>query len=264
MKYEIRENPTYNSHEVYFDGKPSEETRTALKALKMRWNGKKMCWYGFAREYELVAAIQDAEQKNGGEGATVITDGYLGGGAVYGAKSNHCLYDADLAAAIRADIKAAGIKGVTVSYKSYSGGQSITATITIERGDLTETPKADPTRHYICELERSLYKWNSQYIDGDCITLKEFAAMSEAEKEAAALKYQKSIRERFAKPQSLNQYYTSAEDNPELTPAFLAKVNKVLDIIRAYHYDGSNSMVDYFDTNFYYYLKIKPGKSFKA
>jgi hypothetical protein len=38
----------------------------------------------------------------------------------------------------------------------------------------------------------------------------------------------------------------------------------VLAIIGAYHYDASNSMVDYFETNFYYELHTKPGKSWTA
>lgn len=75
----------------------------------MRWHSIKKCWYGYAKESALISAIQSAEQQDGGEGATVYTDGYLGGGAVYGSKSNKSLYGAELAAAIRADIKAAGI-----------------------------------------------------------------------------------------------------------------------------------------------------------
>ena len=75
----------------------------------MRWHSIKKCWYGYAKESDLINAIQSAEQQDGGEGATVYTDGYLGGGACYGSKSNKSLYGSDLAAAIRADIKAAGI-----------------------------------------------------------------------------------------------------------------------------------------------------------
>ena len=148
--YEIRENSEYNSREVYFSGKPAAETREALKALKMRWNGKKCCWYGFATESAIIATIQGAElTANPETGAAVVTSGYMGGGAIYGAKSNRALYGKDLSAAIRADLKAAGVKGVTIACESYSGGQSIHATITIERSDLTETPSEDPTRHYV-------------------------------------------------------------------------------------------------------------------
>ena len=265
VTYHISENAEYNSREVYFSGKPAAETREALKALKMRWNHKKSCWYGYAAEHEIIAAIQGAElTANPTEGAIVTTDGYMGGGAYYGAKSGRYLYGADLAAAIRADIKAAGIKGVTIRCKTYSGGQSITATVTIERGDLTEAPTADPTRHYTCEFERLLMRYGSWMVGGECITNKKFSEMSEDEQRITALQYHAEQRERFGKRQSLNQYHTDPEDNPELSAAFLAKVKKVIAIITAYRYDDSNSMVDYFDTNFYYDIDTKPGKSWAA
>lgn len=265
VTYHISENAEYNSREVYFSGKPSAETREALKALKMRWNHKKSCWYGYAAEHEIIAAIQGAElTANPTEGAIVTTDGYMGGGAYYGAKSGKYLYGADLAAAIRADIKAAGIKGVTIRCKTYSGGQSITATVTIERGDLTEAPTADPTRHYTCDFERLLMKYNYWTVGGEQITYNRFCEMSDAEQKETALKYHAEQRERFANCQSLNQYYTEPEDNPELSAAFLAKIKMVIAIITAYRYDESNSMVDYFNTNFYYDLHTKPGKSWAA
>lgn len=53
MTYEIKLNTNFNSLEVYFEGKPAEAIRTALKALKMRWNPKKGCWYGFANREEI-------------------------------------------------------------------------------------------------------------------------------------------------------------------------------------------------------------------
>ncbi len=56
--YEIKTNEQYNSKEVYFTGKPNEETRTALKGLKMRWNRTKGCWYGFVSEEDIKAACE--------------------------------------------------------------------------------------------------------------------------------------------------------------------------------------------------------------
>ena len=101
--------------EVYFDGKPSEEVRNALKALKFRWHGQKKCWYGYAEEHTIVNAIIATSTEEAP--AEVVSDGYLGGGAVYGSKSNLSLYGSDLAKAIRADVKKAGIKGVTIASK---------------------------------------------------------------------------------------------------------------------------------------------------
>ena len=57
MTYEIRKNQQFNSAEIYFGGKPSEEVRNALKALKFRWHGQKKCWYGYATEEEVKSAI---------------------------------------------------------------------------------------------------------------------------------------------------------------------------------------------------------------
>lgn len=265
VTYHISENAEYNSREVYFSGKPAAETRAALKALKMRWHSVKKCWYGYAAEHEIIAAIQGAELTSNPEhGAIVTTEGYMGGGAYYGAKSGKNLYGADLAAAIRADIKAAGIKGVTIRCESYSGGETIHATLTIERSDLTETPSEDPTRHYTCEFERLLIKYCSWMVGGEKITYKRFCEMSDAEQTATALKYHAEQRERFGKRQSLNEYHTEQDENPELSAAFLAKVKRVIAIITAYRYDESNSMVDYFNTNFYYDLHTKPGKSWTA
>lgn len=262
MTYEIRENAEYNSREVYFDGKPAAETREALKGLKMRWNPKKVCWYGYAAEHEIIAAIQGAELiANPEQGATVTTDGYLGGGAIYGSKSGQHLYGTDLAAAIRKDIKAAGIKGVTIRSESYSGGESIHATLTIERYDLTETPTADPRREYLCEFEKLLMRYGSWMVGGEWITDRKFSEMSEDEKRVVSLQYHAEQRERFGKRQSLNQYHTEPAENPELSPKFLEKVKRVIAIITTYRYDESNSMVDYFNTNFYYDLHTKPGKS---
>lgn len=57
MKYTISNNEQYNSLEVSFDSKPATEVIAALKSLKMRWNGKKSCWYGFAEREQIEAAI---------------------------------------------------------------------------------------------------------------------------------------------------------------------------------------------------------------
>ena len=48
--YRITENAQYGSREIYFDAKPSTDVIDNLKSLKLRWNPKKKCWYGFASE----------------------------------------------------------------------------------------------------------------------------------------------------------------------------------------------------------------------
>ena len=50
MTYTINHNDQYNSLEIFFDGKPDEAVRAALKGLKFRWHRVKKCWYGFSDE----------------------------------------------------------------------------------------------------------------------------------------------------------------------------------------------------------------------
>ena len=76
MTYEIRTNPQFNSIEVYFDGKPSEAVRTALKSLKFRWHSVKRCWYGYASEPSTAEAITAASTEE--EPNTVVGDGCIG------------------------------------------------------------------------------------------------------------------------------------------------------------------------------------------
>ena len=51
--YRIEKNAQYNSNEIYFESKPAAEVLTALRGLKMRWNPKKGCWYGFAAQNDI-------------------------------------------------------------------------------------------------------------------------------------------------------------------------------------------------------------------
>lgn len=57
MTYTINHNNQFNSIEIAFDGKPSEEIRAALKNLKFRWHSVKHIWYGFADEQTAREAI---------------------------------------------------------------------------------------------------------------------------------------------------------------------------------------------------------------
>lgn len=57
MAYTITANSAFNSLEITFDGKPAQEVRDALKALKFRWHSVKKVWYGYATEEEARAAI---------------------------------------------------------------------------------------------------------------------------------------------------------------------------------------------------------------
>lgn len=79
MSYTITAGTKAGAIEVYFDGKPSTEIITALKAMRMRWNPTKKCWYGFTTEATARQAIngQDSgEHWKKIEGATTAPVGY--------------------------------------------------------------------------------------------------------------------------------------------------------------------------------------------
>lgn len=248
MTYEITNNTQYGSIEVYFDGKPAQAIRDALKLLRFRWHGIKKCWYGFAAESTVRETILTACEGND----TVVTDGYLGATAVYGAKSQRYLHGSDLSAAIRDDLKQAGIKGVTVSCKTYAGGQSITATIKTTADDMVSLEE-----YKAAYRVKASFCWICTADHPEGIHVDTFFGMDEAEQEATRQAAAEWDYNRAATTQhTLNQY--RLDDCIEYTEAFRKKLHTVNQIISAYRYDDSNSMVDYFDTNFYYDIKVKP------
>lgn len=254
--YNITHNAKFDSYEVTFESKPATAVLDALKTLKMRWNPKKACWYGFAKESEILSAILEngeGETITGEktEGATVYTDGYLGGGAVYGSKSNLHLYGTDLAKAIRADLKAAGIKGVTVASKRGN----IQATITTNAADVVPEDEFIADYHvndsfgwieYFDENGRRTDYHIADYYNLP-VEMREKIRLENARREYARV---------YANSASLNHYYI--DNYTGFTDAGRAKINAVIAIIAAYRYDESNGMVDYFNTNFYFDIYTKP------
>lgn len=249
--YRIEENHEYNSREVYFDGKPSEEVRNALKALKMRWNGKKICWYGYAKEHEIIAAITGNAAENDFGGT--VTDGYMGGIAWYGNHSHHYLHGAELSKAIREAFKGAGIKGVSVSCKTYSGGQHLTVTVKTNPSDFVS--ESEYINNYTVEL--SDY-WVNTSANTSFSTRDYYEKFTSDDREIArqaAAKYEYKILTQ--QERSINHYYL--EKYKVGTKEFCAKLQLINRIVKSFNYDDSNGQVDYFDTNFYYDICTKPG-----
>lgn len=249
MTYTISKNPKFDSLEITFDDKPSEAVRSALKALRFRWHSVKKLWYGFARESEVVNAILSASPAE--EAADVVTDGYLGGGAVYGSKSNRHLYGADLANAIRADLKAAGIKGVTIARKNGN----IQATIKTTAADLL-TEEQFINQYTVT----GSFGW-VDYTDENGLTktvsLCDYYSLPADLMERIRIDHAKREYARdYAHTASLNHYHLDKYQG--FSDAGLRRIHAVNNIISAYRWDESNSMVDYFSTNFYYCIYTKP------
>lgn len=245
MTYEIRNNPQFNSTEIYFDGKPSEAVREVLKSHKFRWHSVKRCWYGYESESTIAAAITGTTTDEAP--ASVIGDGYMGGGAIYGSKSHLHLYGADLSAAVRADLKKAGIKGASCKIHTYSGGQNLTVTVKVSAADFLSFEQ------YLANYRiKGSQAWI--YMDGECIHCDKYWAADGEEQErirvaAATRDYRKATTEEAAYRVSWIDFLTdSAKKN----------IERIDSIVGAYQRDCSNGMVDYFDVNFYYDIRLKP------
>lgn len=73
--------------------------------------------------------------------------------------------------------------------------------------------------------------------------------------------HQKTVKEAVAKYEwersrkgiQINNYHCS--NYTVYSPKFLAKLEAINSIVAAYRYDESNSMVDYYRTNFYYTIE---------
>ena len=253
MTYEIKNNGEFNSKEIYFDGKPSEAVRTALKALKFRWHGKKKCWYGYADESTLISAILGTnEGPDQEELAAVITDGYLGGGAVYGSKSRLGLYGQELKKAIQADIKAAGLKGVTLSMRYGSNPVAKIKTTADDLISLDEFKKVFEINSIGCWVDYLDEEGNHKSIHLEQLQVLDYEEKQKIFNSAAELAY----RREALKECTLNEFHL--DKYKVFTSECMERIKKISNIISSYRYDESNSMVDYFNTNFYYYLVTVP------
>lgn len=248
MNYTITINEQYNSKEVIFDSKPGETIREALKGLKFRWNRKKGCWYGFATEEEIKNAIEnDPISELGG----VASDGYMGAIRWDGNKSHKFLYGAELTAALRADAKRIGLKGVTFRVHTYSGGQSVTATVKATDADFRpfESVKReylqDALNCYWLTMPDGTEKHRDSFESWNC---PEFI---EAQEATAKRLYENDCKDGAG----INHYYV--DKYHAFTAEFSEHINLLLKLLGTYRYDDSNGQVDYFDTNFYYDIEIK-------
>ena len=258
MTYTIEKNAQFNSLEISFTEKPHEKVIDALKALKFRWHRAKALWYGYATDTDVIKAIQAAEQESDPLATgTIYSDGYLGAIKTDGVHSNKYLYGKDLSNAIREHIKGAGIKGVTVSCKSYTGGQNLTVKIKLD-------PSTDliPFDEYLAQYAVHPHNWY-YYDNGEKfpsqIHGEQYWTLDDQERDTMRVKFAEyDYYKRISAGVELNHYHLTAENYPEYAPEFFKKICAINTIVRSYNYDDSNSMVDYFDTNFYYDLVTVP------
>ena len=195
--------------------------------------------------------------------STKLSEGYLGAIKATGNKYSLRLSGGDLSKAIKAslqevlspDLKKSDVK---TRNQSYSGGQNITITLKLDKSiyaptlaEFTEIDKQRTLSH------RYDWIWTSKEGVHVQIFSDQLWSMTSEEQEKAATataeyhkKYVYDVKET-----EINQFYIDEEIM--LNEKGRQIVKAANQVIKAFRHDDSNSMVDYFDTNFYYSIRIE-------
>ena len=252
--------------EIYFDEKPGEVVRNALKAARFRWNGKKSCWYarqtetalqlaekltkGRAAAGEVVkaeGAIKEAAAKMTVERMNAIKAGYTfreTGEGIYsgwaGCNEKLSLYGQGLKKAILSELKK---NGIVATARSGRGGYTDSFTFTITVPEECQVSQEE----YVAE---EMLHWGPRcwYLkpEGGDIHRDVLASLPD-DKCNAIRKY--TIE---------TEYKNSVRDGGT---AFVKSefVDLVKTIVSSFNHDNSDSMTDYFDHGFYDWYRWKRG-----
>lgn len=265
MNYTITPNAAYNSLEISFDGKPAEAVRDALKALKFRWHNVKKVWYGYADEATTRAAIEGKESKSAEKKPAKINPDGL-------ENNKKTAYGAEFAAVLRADLKARGVKGVTI--RSGRGGwtDSITATITMAAEDFRSAEEAaarDGWRTFFRRQNDGLTVDGVRYhpgYEGSEIENTGYISCGNSYKDDSTESNFPVLRafwrDQITALHGINHYHLEPENKLELTTAAFERVEAIYKIIDSYNWDNSDSQSDYFDVGFYLDIDIKKPADF--
>ena len=249
--YTIAVNPQFNSLEISFDGKPSEQIRQALKDLKFRWHSVKKVWYGYASEEETKAALETAEQP-----LTIPPVKEVDLGTLYegweGGNARKWNSDKELKSFILADLKKVGIPA-TIRFNRAGYLTSLTATITISSSDIR--PFEDWKENFHVTAGHWHYYRNESGKLCD-IYGENYYSLPTAEQQKmfdniAATTYE------LEKDHLKNSNIYHSADVAVLSESGQKKLEVVLAIVDSYNRDCSNSMIDYFDRSIYDHYSFK-------
>lgn len=191
---------------------------------------------------------------------TVASDGYLGATKTTGSKSTVYLRDAVLSKEIRQALQEVlapelSKSDVKVRKESYSMGRTIHITLRLDKSKYAPT-REEYKRLVIDKVKRNKYNWIKDS-NGKDIFHEAYWGMTDEEKRKAeqATAEQYTAWDYDRDTTDINQYHIDKEDMLNEDGKKIVEVAN--QVIKAFNYDDSNSQVDYFDTNFYYDLKVE-------
>lgn len=191
---------------------------------------------------------------------TVASDGYMGAIKTTGSKSTVYLRDAELSKQIRLALQEVlapelSKSDVKVRKESYSMGRTIHITLRLDKGKYA--PIRDEFKAQVVDnVRRNRYTW-VRTEDGKDIFHEAYWSMTDDEKRKVeqATAEQQAVWNYDRDTTDINQYHIDSEDM--LNDDGKKIVGVANQVIKAFNYDDSNAQVDYFDTNFYYDIKVE-------
>lgn len=258
MNVTINMNEEKHGIELIFNEKPNTDTLAALKNNGFRWHRQKKLWYAknTPERIELANTLSSGSLSDHISGHT--EDGYMGAVKWVG---NNCkaFYGSDLAKEFRKMFKIYGIKGVTV--RAGKATYTDHFTFTVKTTDTDYISLDEYLKDYTVEDLINGRAWIKNTDDSDLFT-DEFWNI-DGDTQHKILEYNaRADYERETSDIQLNYYHI--HDYKAFTKDMIEKLDLLHKIILSYNYDDSNSMVDYFDTNFYYDIDIKRIQIYKA
>lgn len=241
-------NQELNGIEISFDQKPDAATLDALKANGYRWHRVKKVWYAKQTPARLALAetITEGQTTPAPVKADIINLDNLGENAPR-------LYGAELAAAIRADLKKRGVSGVTVRTRKVTHETGITVTIKAtanEIASIEEYQKRYTFESFSCDAEN----YHGVFDGQKWIYSATWEKMTEEERRAA---YDSHTKYYLTKSPDFNIHHTDRDNYPALTTALYNKVYAAFMIANQWNYNNSDSMSDYFDIGYFLDIDIK-------
>lgn len=275
----IKNNEAQNGIEIYFKVYPLSGTKETMKKNGFRWNRKKGCWYAIkSMTAESIADIiaetsmtdYEAIAKTTGETITPIA------GEKTTPKKNKAaqpekinlenlgenaphLYGAELAAAIREDLKKRGVKGVTVRKRDVTYDTGITVTVKATAADIVSVEEYQ-TRYPFESFSCDAMNYHGVFCGDRWIYSAEWETMTEEERRTA---YNNHTIYYLTKSPDFNKYHQERKNYPSMTTAFYNKVVAVFKIANQWNYDNSDSMTDYFDVGYYLDINVKTPEDFE-
>ncbi len=264
MSYSITLNEQYNSYEISFDEKPNAETRSKLKSLKFRWNPKKCIWYGFSDKETLEGILSGGIKEDGTispiEKGGDFSEGYLGANRWDGIHSHDNFALKDINKYLKQICKKNYDVEIRTKYSSYSMGQSTNIRVLVTKDDFI--PFEDFKKLFYETDDRQFYNfvfnnafandWESYSYDVyECSD--NFNRMTEEQRNETL----KGWYEWYITHDREYDIRSSEEAFVQLLKDNVKKaIKEILGTLCSFNYDDSNGMVDYFDTNFYYFVYV--------